>query len=95
MEIKIKKFNNGNLNLKLEGENQDGINLLELSELLFFSDLYITTSPYDGTLTLLDFNKSLVYTTGYYRDIIKELKAGALVKMYPSKDENIDDYIGD
>lgn len=91
--MKIKKFNNGNINLKLEF-NYDVIDsldkILNCNE-LFFNDLYFKIDS-DGNLWMIDYNKQLAYDISIYPFyaetwksvcFFKDLTNGKTVKLIP------------
>ena len=95
--MKIVKFKNGNLNLKLEPDydkskysNYTLDELLNNSE-LFMNDLYFRVDG-GGALWLLDYNKNLAYAISTYMfnpnywvslDFFKDLLDEQMVKLKP------------
>lgn len=98
--MKIKKFKNGNVNLKLEKsdffyydskEHKIDIDTLYNNEITMH-DLYF--NQINGYMYLVDFNKQLIYeySNGYYNVLVelrKELLKGDTIKLIPlSKKES-------
>ena len=83
----IKKFKNGNINLKLtEG---DGFTFIDNE--MFWNDIYIQSL--DDNLYIVDYNKQLVYDLMSYsiNNFIEYLEEKTLIKLIPySKKESLE-----
>lgn len=94
----IKKFKNGNINLKLEKSDyfyygdKNGLNIDKIYDVLTMDDLYF--NQINGYMYLVDFNKSLMYDfSDCYINILEYLKSllvdNKTVKLFPiSKKES-------
>ena len=83
----IKKFKNGNINLKLTGG--DGFTFIDNE--MFWNDIYIQSL--DDNLYIVDYNKQLVYDLMSYsiNNFIEYLEEKTLIKLIPySKKESLE-----
>ena len=75
----IKKFKNGNINLKLT--ESDGFTFIDNE--MFWNDMYIQSL--DDNLYIVDYNKQLVYDLMNYsiNNFIEYLEEKTLIKLIP------------
>jgi hypothetical protein len=91
----LTKFNNGNINLKLEkedlkelSENPNSLMYVLSENLFFWNDMYFVgedfcLSNYDMGINVVDANRGEIYVMSY-NDMINKLAKGKTVKLYPA-----------